>query len=114
MDYTDFDSIPPEIKKWNWGAFSFNIIWGIGNHAYLTLLCLVPLLNIVWIFICGANGNKWAWQSGQFKNVEEFLAVQKTWNRAGLFMFIIQVVLVIPMILLMLFGLFAFRTTTGF
>ena len=85
----NYDVIPPEIKKWNWGAFCFNIFWGIGNHAYLTLLCLVPFLNIVWIFVCGASGNKWAWQSGEFKSVEEFLAVQKTWNRAGLVSFII-------------------------
>ena len=44
--------VPAEIKKWNWGAFMMNIMWGIGNKSYLTLLCLIPLFNIVWIFIC--------------------------------------------------------------
>jgi hypothetical protein len=104
MNDQNLTTTPPEIKKWNWGAFSFNMIWGIGNHAYLTLLCLVPFLNIIWIFVCGANGNRWAWESGKFKNVEEFLAVQKTWNRAGLFVFILQIVLIIPLILIMLAG----------
>ncbi len=85
-------TIPPEIRKWNWGAFSLSIIWGIGNHAYLTLLCLVPVLNIVWLFVCGAKGNEWAYNSGKFKSVEEFVAVQKTWNRAGLTMFVIYIV----------------------
>lgn len=34
-----------------------NIMWGIGNKSYLTLLCLIPLFNIIWIFVCGAKGN---------------------------------------------------------
>ena len=47
--------VPSEIKKWNWGAFMMNIMWGIGNKSYLTLLCLIPLFNIIWIFVCGAK-----------------------------------------------------------
>jgi hypothetical protein len=82
-------TVPPEIKKWNWGAFMFNWIWGIGNHAYMALLCLVPCFGVIWMFICGAKGNEWAWKSGEFRNVEIFLAVQKTWNRGGLVQFIL-------------------------
>ena len=25
--------VPSEIKKWNWGAFMMNIMWGIGNKS---------------------------------------------------------------------------------
>lgn len=83
--------IPPEIKKWNWGAFMLNIVWGIGNKAYLTLLCFIPLFNLVWFFVCGAKGNEWAWKKGNYSSAEEFLKVQETWNRAGLFQFLIVV-----------------------
>ncbi|WP_379945753.1 ribonuclease G [Enterococcus devriesei] len=87
--------IPQEIKGWNWGAFMYNVMWGIGNKTYLPLLCLVPIFNIVWIFVCGFKGNEWAWQKGDYEDVETFLAVQKTWNRAGLVNFIISIILVV-------------------
>ncbi|MFW2487755.1 ribonuclease G [Clostridium chromiireducens] len=87
--------VPQEIKKWNWGAFMFNIFWGIGNKSYLPLLCLVPLLNIVWIFVCGAKGNEWAWKNGNYSSPQEFLLVQSTWSRAGLVAFIVAIVLVV-------------------
>ncbi|MEX6199589.1 ribonuclease G [Providencia stuartii] len=85
-------SVPNEIKRWNWGAFIFNIYWGIGNKSYFPLLTLIPLLNIVWIFVCGIKGNEWAWKNGDYDSVETFMKVQETWNRAGLFCFIISIV----------------------
>lgn len=41
-----------EIKtKWNWGAFSFPMWFGIANRAYLGLLILIGLIPwIGWIF----------------------------------------------------------------
>lgn len=83
-------SVPAEIKGWNWGAFMYNIFWGIGNKTYLPLLTLIPLFNIVWVFIVGFKGNEWAWQKGDYKDVATFKAVQATWNRAGLVQFIIS------------------------
>ncbi|MBV7390115.1 MULTISPECIES: ribonuclease G [Enterococcus] len=91
MDEISTKIVPREIKGWNWGAFMYNIFWGIGNQTYLPLLCLIPLFNIVWIFVCGFKGNEWAWQKGNYQDVETFLAVQKTWNRAGLVQFIIAI-----------------------
>jgi len=87
--------LPNELKKWNWGAFSLNIMWGIGNKTYLPLLCLVPVFNLVWIFICGIKGNEWAWKDGDYTDVETFKKVQSTWNRAGLVMFIIWIAIII-------------------
>jgi hypothetical protein len=83
--------VPPEIRKWNWGAFYFGWVWGVGNKAWLALLCLVPCLGFIWMFVSGAIGNQWAWKSGEFKDVEQFMAVQRTWNRAGLIALIINV-----------------------
>lgn len=93
--------VPAEVKGWNWGAFMFNWIWGIGNKTYLPLLTLIPIFNIVWIFIVGAKGNEWAWQKGDYKDVETFNAVQATWNRAGLVQFIVAIVGVILYFLFM-------------
>jgi hypothetical protein len=87
--------IPPEIRRWNWGAFMFNIIWGIGNRAYLTLLTIIPFFGIVWWFVCGARGNRWAWETGNFRDVETFLAAQRTWNRAGIFAFILWIICIV-------------------
>lgn len=39
----------------------------------------------------GFKGNEWAWQKGDYQDVETFKAVQATWNRAGLFNFIIAI-----------------------
>lgn len=94
------DTLPPGIKKWNWGAFSFNIVWGIGNHSYLPLLCFIPLFNFIWMFVCGIKGNEWAFKSGKFNNVEDFIATQETWNRAGFAFFIMNVVLIFIYIIL--------------
>lgn len=36
--------------RFNWGAFSLTLIWGIGNRCYITLLCLVPIVGIIMPF----------------------------------------------------------------
>ncbi|MBS7576012.1 MULTISPECIES: ribonuclease G [unclassified Enterococcus] len=91
------NEVPAEVKKWNWGAFILNIYWGIGNKTYLPLLCLIPLFNLIWMFVCGAKGNEWAWRDGNYQpeDLETFKKVQATWNRAGLVMFIINCVLIV-------------------
>ena len=80
--YPGYD-VPPEIRKWNWGAFMFNMYWGIGNQTWIALLCLIPCFGIVFAFVLGAKGNEWAWRAGNYQNLEMFWAVQRTWNRAG-------------------------------
>ena len=76
--------VPPEIKKWSWGAFLLNWIWGIGNSTYIALLMFVPLVNIVMIFVLGAKGNEWAWKNRTWRNIEHFRSVQKKWAISGL------------------------------
>lgn len=91
---------PEAVKKWNWGAFMFNAIWGIGNYNYLPLLCFIPLFNLVWVFVCGIKGNEWAWKSGRFTNLDDFIATQETWNRAGRICFFIMLGIIVLYILL--------------
>lgn len=84
---------------WSWGAFMYNIAWGIGNKTYLPLICLIPYVNIIWIFVCGACGKKWAWNNGMYSNAEEFNAAMRSWDRAGLFTFIICIIGVLIFVL---------------
>lgn len=86
---------PKEVRGWNWGAFMFNWIWGIGNKTYLPLLNLIPLVNIVWIFVTGFKGNEWAWQKSDYEDVETFKKVQESWNRAGLVQFIVYIIVLV-------------------
>ena len=80
---------------WNWGAFMLNWVFGFANKAWLCFLCFVPLLHIVWIFVCGARAERWAWESGMFENGAAFRTTMRTWNRAGLLLFIVTIVVVV-------------------
>ncbi len=80
--------VPPEIMGWSWGAFFLNFIWGICNGVYISLLTLIPIVNIVMIFILGARGKEWAWRNKRWESVEQFKRVQKTWSKVGVWVFI--------------------------
>ena len=71
--------IPPEVDRWNWGAFLLNWIWGIGNSTFIALLMFVPLVNIVMPFVLGAKGSVWAWRNRRWDSVEHFRRVQRKW-----------------------------------
>ncbi|GJM42162.1 MAG: hypothetical protein DHS20C20_24440 [Ardenticatenaceae bacterium] len=73
--------VPPEAQGWNWGAFFLNWIWGLGNNTYIALLCLVPYVNLVMVFVVGAKGNEWAWRNKRWDSVEHFVSTQKKWTQ---------------------------------
>jgi hypothetical protein len=87
--------LPDELKGWNWGAFFLNWIWGLGNSTWIALLCLIPMVDIVMIFVLGAKGNEWAWQNKKWKNIEHFKKTQRTWKRWGVALFVIWLVLMV-------------------
>ena len=76
--------VPPEVRRWNWGAFLLNWIWGIGNDTYIALLMFVPLVNFVMPFVLGAKGSEWAWRNKRWRDVAHFRSVQRTWAVVGL------------------------------
>ncbi len=93
--------------KWNWGAFIDPFGFGIGNRAYLCLLVLIPIFNIVWIFISGAKAEQWALsnQDNHYRDEQEFRNVMDSWKRAGFVQFIIAAAVVVLYILIfILFG----------
>lgn len=78
---------PVPTTGWNWGAMMYGWVWGLANGTWMPLLGIIPVLNLFWWIVCGLKGNEWAMNSGMWRTVEEFNAVQKSWNRAGKFMF---------------------------
>ncbi len=80
--------IPPNLDRWNWGAFLLNWIWGIGNSTYIALLMFVPIVNIVMIFVLGAKGSKWAWKNRFWVDEAHFIKTQRNWARAGVIVLI--------------------------
>lgn len=98
--------VPHEINKWNWGAFMFNWMWGVGNKTYLPLLSLIPVFGFFWNFVVGFKGNAWAWEEGNYelKDLDTFKKIQATWNLAGLVNFIVSLAIVL------VYGLFVYST----
>ncbi|MCD4694035.1 ribonuclease G [bacterium] len=77
--------IPKEIEKWNWGAFLLSFFWGIRHKQWiLSILFLIPILNIFIAFLFGFKGNKWAWQSCKWESVKQFQESQSKWIFWGL------------------------------
>ena len=81
-------TIPPEIDRWNWGAFLLSWIWGVGNNTFIALLTLVPIVGFVMLFVLGAKGSRWAWRNGRWDSVEHFKRVQRLWAIWGVIVWI--------------------------
>jgi cytoskeletal protein RodZ len=95
--------VPPEVRGWSWGAFLLSWIWGLGNETYLALLCFVPFVNFVMIFVLGAKGNEWAWRNKQWTNIEDFKRVQRKWAIAGVIVLGATVLAVVGILALTVF-----------
>jgi hypothetical protein len=76
--------IPPEIDRWNWGAFLLSWIWGIGNNTFIALLTFIPIVGFVMMIVLGAKGSAWAWRNKQWESVAHFQRVQREWAVAGI------------------------------
>lgn len=81
--------VPPEIKKWNWGAFLLAFFWSIGNKTYIGLLTLVPYLGFIMLFVLGAKGSEWAWRNKEWESIEHFNKTQRAWTKWGVGVFIV-------------------------
>jgi Cytochrome oxidase complex assembly protein 1 len=95
----DPKSIPPEIDRWNWGAFLLNWIWGIGNNTFIALLTLIPLFGLIMPFVLGAKGSRWAWRNGRWDSVDHFRRVQRRRAIWGAIIWIAAIVLLVAAVL---------------
>lgn len=90
--------LPNELRGWNWGAFFFTWIWGIGNNVLIALLALVPGIHLIMMIVLGVKGNEWAWQNKRWDSVDHFKRVQHRWAVVGVVLFVIGIALSIAMI----------------
>ncbi len=88
-------SVPPEIKKWNWGAFFLSWIWGLAHNTYIALLVFVPVIGLFVPFILGFKGSEWAWRNREWQSVEAFQERQRKWAWAGFIFTVTMLVFVI-------------------
>ena len=75
--------IPPELDRWNWGAFFLNWIWAVFNRTFIGLLALIPYVGFIMAIVLGVKGREWAWQNKRWASVEHFNAVQRQWSFWG-------------------------------
>jgi len=80
--------VPPEIDRWNWGAFLLNAFWGIFNRTPIALLSILPVFNVIMPFVLGVMGSRWAWQNGNWDSVERFKQVQRKWAIWGCILYL--------------------------
>lgn len=114
--------IPEKLNlgKWSWGAFYFNWIWGMLNGCWWMLLINIAagllcgiigvislkgaiyslIIFIIIPIIYGIKGTQWAWEYGKIKNVHDFEITQSVWNKLGLFLFILQMVIILLYVLI--------------
>jgi Cytochrome oxidase complex assembly protein 1 len=85
--------IPPELDRWNWGAFLLNWIWGVGNNTFIALLTFIPFFGLVMPFVLGAKGSRWAWRNGRWDSVEHFKRVQRLWAIWGVIIWLSAIAL---------------------
>lgn len=103
---------PANLGKWSWGAFVLTWIWGIFNGCWWILLIELGILFfsavIIWIpfmgilavilgigksVLYGVKGTEWAWKNRAWQSVADFEQTQATWNKVGLAIFIIGLVI---------------------
>lgn len=89
---------PAELAGWNWGAFFFTWIWGIGHNVWLSLLVFLPVLNVIMPFVLGFKGNEWAWQHKKYASVEAFKKTENTWKKWGFGLLIFIILFYVVMI----------------
>ncbi|MHB0935561.1 MAG: RING finger protein [Armatimonadota bacterium] len=85
---------PYELRRWNWGAFAIPLFWSAAMNQWLWFaLCFVPCVNIVVHFYLGVKGNELAWQSRAWSSPQQFEATQDVWNKWGIPLFILWIIL---------------------
>jgi hypothetical protein len=79
-----------KLQKWNWGAFLLTPIWtGANKLDKWTIICFIPVANVIAVFYLGFKGNRLAYEKSDIGPVDDFMAVQEHWNMlAGKFFWI--------------------------
>lgn len=106
MEASTKETVPDEVKCFNWGAFFLVWVWGLFNKTFITLLYLICIFIPASMFFAfcfqlwfGFKGNEWAWKNKKWKSIEHFHKIQRKWAIAGLIFFAIQLLFSISIIM---------------
>ena len=109
-------AVPEKVKKWNWGAAGFGILWGAHYRVWQAFLYIIPfalnniaapqewkvLFNVVFstalLFVLGWKGSEWAWQQSKWQSVDQFMKSQKKWELWGAIFVSLWVMLIIAVV----------------
>jgi len=96
--WVSFPEVPPELDRWNWGAFFYAPAWAIGNRVWWGVLAGLPYVAIPVAIYLGLRGNRLSWKTTEWESVHEFVEAQRTWGRwaTGAFMGAVVAFLLIP------------------
>ena len=105
---------PLDLSKWSWGAFVLSWIWGFFNGCWWMFLVKIGffLLNALlwWVpfvviivtiadlcvsVLFGLKGTEWAWNNRSWNSAASFKQVQDTWNKVGLALFLLSIILTV-------------------
>ena len=100
------NSLPVELRHFNWGAFLLNWIWGIMHKKYITLLyfpaCLIPVIGPLAISIWfGFAGNNWGWHSQEWESAAKFNEVQRNWVKLWVILFVLGLIFAIKIFVIL-------------
>jgi hypothetical protein len=87
------NELPKDAKGWSWGAFVLTFIWGIANRTWISLLVLIPFIGFIMTIILGVKGREWAWKNKDWDSIEHFKNTQAKWDKWGLILFLLAIVL---------------------
>lgn len=87
-------AIPPEIRRWNWGAAVFGSIWALANGLTSNRETFERigrdaggnafLFYLLFYLRLGSRGNDLAWKYRHWSSVEAFQKAQRRWSIAAL------------------------------
>ena len=106
------NNFPPELNRFNWGAFLGTWIWGLFNKSYIPLLyillCFTPA-SFYFQLICGLKGNEWAYDKFGSDDYVEFNHKQERQTTIWVILtFAVIPILYIIIILMLIFSVAAF------
>ena len=82
------EELPPEMRRWNWGAFFLTLFWAPAMNQWIWfVLCLIPYVSVVPMIYLAIKGNELSWQSRRWESLEQFNATQEVWKKWALGLF---------------------------
>ena len=90
--------IPSQAVGWSWAAFFWGPIWAIGNKVWSGLLTLLPGIGLIFLIILACKGKKKSWETGNWKDIEHFVRIQRRWVKVALILMLVNIVATVVLV----------------